>query len=66
SLVSFGEGWHNNHHAFPNSAFHGLEWWQVDISGWVIRGLAATHLAHNVHRPSAKQRLMKAAVPEQG
>ena len=31
-----GEGWHNNHHAFPRSAFHGLHWWQFDLSGYVI------------------------------
>ncbi|HEU5003407.1 MAG TPA: acyl-CoA desaturase [Actinomycetota bacterium] len=66
SLVSFGEGWHNNHHAFPTSAFHGLEWWQVDISGLAIRGLAALHLIRNVRRPSANQRMMKVAVKEPG
>jgi stearoyl-CoA desaturase (delta-9 desaturase) len=60
SLVSFGEGWHNNHHAFPSSAFHGLEWWQVDISGLVIRGMRALRLVRNVHRPSPKQRSLKA------
>ena len=39
-LLALGEGWHNNHHAFPTSARHGLRWWQVDVSYWVIRGLA--------------------------
>ena len=60
SLVSFGEGWHNNHHAFPNSAYHGLEWWQVDIAGGAIRLLRVLHLARNIHSPSARQREMKA------
>lgn len=36
-LLGFGEGWHNNHHAFPTSAFHGLHWWQFDLSGVLIR-----------------------------
>jgi stearoyl-CoA desaturase (delta-9 desaturase) len=64
SLVSFGEGWHNNHHAFPSSAFHGLEWWQIDISGLMIRLMRVLRLVRNVHSPSAKQRLLKAAVQE--
>jgi stearoyl-CoA desaturase (Delta-9 desaturase) len=35
-LLAFGEGWHNNHHAFPYSARHGLRWWQVDLAWYVI------------------------------
>ena len=31
ALISYGEGWHNNHHAFPRSARHGLYWWEVDV-----------------------------------
>lgn len=31
-ILAFGEGWHNNHHAFEFSARHGLEWWQVDVT----------------------------------
>jgi stearoyl-CoA desaturase (delta-9 desaturase) len=45
-----GEGWHNNHHAFPESAFHGLEWFQVDINGYIIRLLERTGLAWDVKR----------------
>jgi stearoyl-CoA desaturase (delta-9 desaturase) len=37
ALLVFGDGWHNNHHAFPSSAAHGLEWWQLDASYGVIR-----------------------------
>lgn len=51
-LLAMGEGWHNSHHAFPNSARHGLKWWEVDISYWVIRMLAATKLAWNIHIPT--------------
>ena len=49
-LLAFGEGWHNNHHAFPRSAFHGMEWWQFDLSAWLIRMLEASKLVWNVHR----------------
>ena len=38
-LLAFGEGWHNNHHAFPSSARHGLHRFQIDLSWWVIRGM---------------------------
>jgi stearoyl-CoA desaturase (delta-9 desaturase) len=57
-LLAFGEGWHNNHHAFPRSAFHGLEWWQFDLSAWIIRALEASKLVWNVYRikPNDKQK----------
>jgi stearoyl-CoA desaturase (delta-9 desaturase) len=48
ALWSLGEGWHNNHHAFPSSAYHGMGWRQLDLSAVVIRGLKATGLAWNV------------------
>jgi fatty-acid desaturase len=40
-LLAFGEGWHNNHHAFPQSPRHGQLWWELDLSWLVIRALAA-------------------------
>jgi len=49
-VFALGEGWHNNHHAFPRSAFHGLKWWQIDVSGYLIRTLEWLRLARNVHR----------------
>ncbi len=49
-LLTFGEGWHNNHHAFPRSAFHGLHWWQFDLSGYIIRALERLGLAEDVYR----------------
>lgn len=51
-LLGFGEGWHNNHHAFPRSAFHGLRWWQFDCSGYLIWMLEQLGLARNVYRIS--------------
>ncbi|KAG4996836.1 hypothetical protein JHK85_028275 [Glycine max] len=45
ALLAFGEGWHNNHHAFEYSARHGLEWWQLDMTWYVVRFLQAIGLA---------------------
>ena len=39
--LSFGESWHHNHHAFPRSATHGLKWYEIDPSAWVILGMKA-------------------------
>jgi stearoyl-CoA desaturase (delta-9 desaturase) len=50
ALPSFGESWHNNHHAFPTSSVHGLKWWQVDLSSMVIRALERCGLAWDVVR----------------
>jgi stearoyl-CoA desaturase (delta-9 desaturase) len=51
-LLGLGEGWHNNHHAFPESAFHGMKWYQIDLSGYVIRGLEQLRLISGVRRVS--------------
>jgi stearoyl-CoA desaturase (Delta-9 desaturase) len=48
ALVSLGEGFHHNHHAFPRSANHGLRWYEPDVSGLIIRGLERLGLAWNV------------------
>ncbi|KAK9066069.1 hypothetical protein SSX86_015471 [Deinandra increscens subsp. villosa] len=59
ALLSFGEGWHNNHHAFPSSARHGLEWWQFDLTWEVIKFLEMVGLAKDIKLPSEaeKQRM---------
>ncbi len=49
-LLAFGEGWHNNHHAFPENAFHGIRWWQIDFSGLLIGMMERMHLVWNVKR----------------
>jgi stearoyl-CoA desaturase (delta-9 desaturase) len=58
SLLSFGEAWHNNHHAFPTSAAHGLRWWELDLSSLIIRGLEKVGLAWDVVRidPARQER----------
>jgi stearoyl-CoA desaturase (delta-9 desaturase) len=55
AIPTFGESWHNNHHAFPSSAVHGLEWWQVDITGSMIKLCAALGLASAVKIAKKKQ-----------
>jgi stearoyl-CoA desaturase (delta-9 desaturase) len=59
-LPTFGEAWHNNHHAFPTSARHGLGRWQLDPSALVIRGLERCGLAWDVVRISPDRRQSKA------
>jgi stearoyl-CoA desaturase (delta-9 desaturase) len=51
-VLALGEGWHNNHHAFPTSARHGLRWWQIDVSYYVIKLLALLGLAWKVRLPA--------------
>jgi len=60
ALLSFGEGWHNNHHAFPTSARHGLNSRQPDTSYAFIRLLERCGLAWNVKTPTAAQLELKA------
>src|SRR6202162_2850654 len=50
ALPSLGEAWHHNHHAFPRSAFHGLRWYELDPSGWLILALARVGLSGDVVR----------------
>jgi stearoyl-CoA desaturase (delta-9 desaturase) len=54
ALPTFGESWHNNHHAFPSSARFGLSWWQLDPGMWCIRGLELCGLAWDIKIPTAR------------
>jgi len=53
AILTNGEGWHNNHHADPNSARHGHKWWELDLSWITIRLLMVIGLAKDVAVPSA-------------
>jgi stearoyl-CoA desaturase (delta-9 desaturase) len=53
-VPTLGEGWHNNHHAFPGSAMFSFHWWQIDPGGIVIRALEKVGLVWNVQVPDAK------------
>jgi sn-1 stearoyl-lipid 9-desaturase len=52
ALFAWGEGWHNNHHAFPFSARHGLRWFEFDVTWWTIELLALLRIARDVRVPS--------------
>ena len=54
-ILALGEGWHNNHHAFPTSARHGLAWWQFDISYILIVVMSRVGLASKVKVPSQEK-----------
>lgn len=63
AVLSLGESWHHNHHAFPRSAYHGLRWYEIDISALVIRCLAALGLARDVVTADAEsQRRRRGAI----
>ena len=61
-LVSFGESWHHNHHAFPRSAYHGLRRWEIDPSGWLVTALERVGLAWNVVRIAPERQRAKTLV----
>jgi stearoyl-CoA desaturase (delta-9 desaturase) len=48
ALITFGEGWHNNHHAHPVSARHGLAWYEVDLNWYGIQVLRLLGLAKQI------------------
>ena len=54
ALITHGEGWHNNHHAFQTSARHGLKWWEIDTTFWMIKTLEFFRLATAIKIPSAR------------
>jgi stearoyl-CoA desaturase (delta-9 desaturase) len=61
ALPSLGEAWHHNHHAFPQSAFHGLRWYELDPSGWLIFAMSKIGLASDVVRISPERQRSKLA-----
>jgi stearoyl-CoA desaturase (delta-9 desaturase) len=61
ALLTFGESWHNNHHAFPGSASFGLEWYRLDPGYWLIQVLEALHLAWDVKVPTPEKIQAQAA-----
>jgi fatty-acid desaturase len=55
ALLTWGEGWHNNHHAHPRAARHGIRWYEIDMSWWGIRFLQLIRLAKSVRLPRLKK-----------
>ena len=60
ALLSFGEGWHNNHHAHPQSARHGLAWYEVDFNWYLISALKSVGLIWDVKLPKLREARIKA------
>ncbi len=54
-VFGLGEGWHNTHHAFPTSARQGLEWWQIDVSYYIIKVMGWLGLAKDIKVPSRER-----------
>jgi stearoyl-CoA desaturase (delta-9 desaturase) len=55
AILTYGEGWHNNHHAQPNVAPAGRRWWEVDVTWWAIQALRTLGVAKKVVMPPQKQ-----------
>ena len=54
-ILAFGEGWHNNHHFYPNSSRHGLRWWQLDVTYYFIKAMSWVGLATDLKLPKELQ-----------
>ncbi len=64
ALITLGEGWHNNHHHYMNSANQGFFWWEVDVSYYTLRALALVGVVRDLRRPPAhvlREKLVGAA-----
>jgi len=48
ALLTYGEGWHNNHHAYQTSARHGMRWWEIDMTWLAIRAMNLCRVAYNI------------------
>lgn len=55
ALLTFGEGWHNNHHAYPTAARHGLMWYEFDVNWWGISILSSLGLAKSIKLVAREQ-----------
>src|ERR1700721_2419199 len=59
ALLSFGDGWHNNHHAYPVSARHGFKWYEIDLNWYTICTFERFGLASHLHRPPRPPALVR-------
>jgi stearoyl-CoA desaturase (delta-9 desaturase) len=67
ALLTFGEGWHNNHHHYQSAARQGFRWYEIDVTYYVLKALAALRLVHGLQSPPravvrSEQRLRRAVV----
>jgi len=64
AILTFGEGWHNNHHAAPQSARHGIAWYEIDLNWYGIAALRTLGLAWDIKLPFLKSgRKQLTAIP---
>jgi stearoyl-CoA desaturase (delta-9 desaturase) len=63
ALLTFGEGWHNNHHAVPQSARHGLTWYEIDLNWYGICVLRSLGLARDIKRHKLVQHVQAGTRP---
>ena len=68
AIITFGEGWHNNHHHRPGAVRQGFHWWEIDVSYYVLRALAAVGLVWDLRTPAQREPLDEAGglLPEDG
>jgi stearoyl-CoA desaturase (delta-9 desaturase) len=55
TILTFGEGLHNNHHRFPRDAYLSHAWWEIDLNGLIILGMEKIGLVHDVFHASHRQ-----------
>jgi len=64
ALLTFGEGWHNNHHHYPASARQGFFWWEIDVTWYLLKALQAVGLVHDLRPVPAAVRAARPGAPE--
>jgi stearoyl-CoA desaturase (delta-9 desaturase) len=62
-MLTFGEGWHNNHHASPQAARHGIAWYEFDMNWYGIRALKMLGLAWDIKLPKTKLTATELSAP---
>lgn len=67
AILTFGEGWHNNHHHYQSAARNGFRWWEIDLTYYLLKGLAGLGLVWELRTPPApvvrgEQRLRRAVI----
>ncbi|HET6575062.1 MAG TPA: acyl-CoA desaturase [Fimbriiglobus sp.] len=64
ALLTFGEGWHNNHHHYPSAARQGFRWWEVDVSFYALKGLSWVGVVWDLREPTPRALAAKPAAPD--
>ena len=59
AVMTLGEGWHNNHHHHPACARQGFKWWEIDVTYYVLRGLAAVGIVRDLKQPTAAAKVAR-------